>query len=96
MFTAWSESAFDYYRAQTDKNPVAHIGFRLINHEQTYVVEHTWVAEEARGQGLAGRITKDFLDQVAAQKKKVLPLCPFTRAFFEKNPEYKSLLAKER
>ena len=95
MLAVWNGNAFDYYRSQSEKAPVAHIGFKLINDDQTYVVEHTWVDEKERGQGLAAKITKDFLARVAEQKKNVIPLCPYTRTFFERNPKYQSLLADE-
>ncbi|KRL04890.1 GNAT family N-acetyltransferase [Liquorilactobacillus oeni] len=93
MLAVWNGNAFDYYRSQTDKTPVAHIGFKLINDNQTYVVEHTWVSEKERGKGLAGKITKEFLQRVTEQKKKVLPLCPYTQSFFQRNSEYRYLLA---
>ncbi|WP_282709207.1 GNAT family N-acetyltransferase [Ligilactobacillus sp. Marseille-Q7487] len=74
---------------------IAEIGFKMINDEQTYVVERTWVDPNTRGQGLAGKITVYFLKEVKKQAKTVLPLCPYTQAFFEKHAEYTTLLFKQ-
>ena len=50
------------------------------------------MSEDARGMGLAGKITVNFLEHAKAEGKKVLPLCPYTKKFFEKHPEYADLL----
>ncbi|MFT8424785.1 MAG: GNAT family N-acetyltransferase [Liquorilactobacillus sp.] len=95
MITKFTENSFDYYRSEADEKPIAHIGFSLLDNSQTYLVEHTWVDESARGTGLAGKITKDFLAKVADKSKKIIPLCPYTKKFFEKHSEYQYLLKAE-
>ncbi|KRL02852.1 GNAT family N-acetyltransferase [Liquorilactobacillus capillatus] len=94
MRSEWTSNSFNYYN-ETDTKPYAHIGFKLIDNDQVYVVEHTLVPPKYRGRGLAGKITADFLQQVRAKGLKVLPLCPFTRSFFEHYPEYNDILAPE-
>ncbi|WP_057735883.1 GNAT family N-acetyltransferase [Liquorilactobacillus uvarum] len=91
MRSEWTSNAFNYY-IEEETNPCAHIGFKLINDGKTYVVEHTLVPSEYRGRGLAGKITTDFLQQIRDKGSTVLPLCPFTRSFFEQHPEYNDLL----
>lgn len=93
MRSEWTSNSFNYYMEDAT-DPCAHIGFKLIDDNQTYVVEHTLVPPEYRGRGLAGKITADFLQQVRI-KAKVLPLCPFTRSFFEHHPEYSDLLTSQ-
>ncbi|KRM95928.1 hypothetical protein FC19_GL001407 [Liquorilactobacillus aquaticus DSM 21051] len=94
MRSEWTSNSFNYYIEEIPE-PCAHIGFKLINNGHTYVVEHTLVPPEYQGRGLAGKITKDFLQQIRQKKAKVLPLCPFTRNFFEKHSEYNDLLASQ-
>ena len=89
MYT-WTDNSMDY--ANEEGRHLANIGFSMIDANQTYVVEHTWVSEDARGMGLAGKITVNFLEHARAEGKKVLPLCPYTKNFFEKHPEYADLL----
>ena len=95
MITKFTENSFDYYRSETDEEPVAHIGISLLDNSQTYLVEHTWVDESARGTGLAGKITKDFLARLDKSSKKVIPICPYTKKFFENHFEYQYLLKDE-
>ncbi|MCP0887519.1 N-acetyltransferase [Ligilactobacillus sp. WILCCON 0076] len=86
----WQHNSLDYL--DDSNNKIANIGFKLINNDTTYVVEHTWVSESARGQGLAGKITVHFLEHIRTEKKDVVPLCPFTQKFFKSHPEYSDLL----
>ncbi|GGM35742.1 GNAT family N-acetyltransferase [Promicromonospora citrea] len=56
---------------------------------------HTEVLERFEGQGLAGRLAKAALSAVRASGRKVVPLCPYVRAYVRKHaPEYDDLLRK--
>lgn len=77
-----------------DGELLAEIGFKMMNNDQTFVVERTWVSDQARGQGIAGKITTYFLEEIKTQNKTVLPLCSFTQAYLKKHPEYENLLFK--
>ena len=79
MSFKWSENEFAYLN--DDNQTLASIGFKMINDNKTYVVERTWVDEKARGQGLAKKITVEFL-------------CSYTQKYFAKHPEVENLLFK--
>lgn len=92
MTFEWQKNEFNL---KDDTNAmIATIGFTMINSNQTYVVERTFVDENHRGLGLAGKITQKFVEQVKTQNKTILPLCPFTQKYFEKHPELADLLFK--
>lgn len=56
---------------------------------------HTEVFERYEGQGLAGQLAKAALAAVRASGRKVVPLCPYVRAYVRKHaPEYDDLLRK--
>ena len=74
---------------------LGNIGFKMINNDQTYVIERTFVAEQARGQGLAKKMTVFFLEHAKAQNKTILPLCSYTQKYFAANPELENLLFKQ-
>ena len=58
------------------------------------VFPHTEVATAFEGQGIGGAIARYALDAVRADEGlRVVPLCPFIRAWIEKHPEYASLVA---
>ena len=54
---------------------------------------HTEVPPELGGKDIGSRLIKGALDQVRADGLKVIPQCPFVKAFIEKNASYRDLLA---
>jgi predicted GNAT family acetyltransferase len=57
------------------------------------VIEHTEVPEALEGKGIAGRIVRTALDYAREQNLKVLPICPYAKAWIGRHPEYQDLLA---
>ncbi|MDP9094750.1 MAG: N-acetyltransferase [Actinomycetota bacterium] len=53
---------------------------------------HTEIGSEYEGQGLGKVLIRGALDDIRARGLKVFAICPFVRAFIEKNPEYQDLL----
>jgi uncharacterized protein len=53
---------------------------------------HTEVPPELGGKGVGSKLVKGALDQVRAEGLKVVPVCPFVKAYIEKHPEYADLL----
>jgi len=53
---------------------------------------HTEIDPAFEGQGLGSRFVAAVLEEIRARGSKVLPVCPFVRAFFERHPDYRSLL----
>jgi uncharacterized protein len=53
---------------------------------------HTEVPPELGGMGIGSKLIKGALDQVRASGLKVIPQCPFVKAFIEKNAAYQDLL----
>ncbi|MDR2221632.1 MAG: N-acetyltransferase [Flavobacteriaceae bacterium] len=59
------------------------------------IVDHTGVEDEFKGLGVGKRILLDGVVKYAREHKiKVMPLCPFAKAMFEKMPEIHDVLAK--
>ncbi|HWG84966.1 MAG TPA: GNAT family N-acetyltransferase [Deinococcales bacterium] len=58
----------------------------------TLVFTHTEVNEDLEGRGIASRLVRAALDDVRARGLRAAPLCPYVKAFLERNPEYKDLL----
>jgi predicted GNAT family acetyltransferase len=53
---------------------------------------HTEVPPELGGKGVGSKLVQGALDQVRAAGMKVIPVCPFVKAWIGKHPEYKDLL----
>ncbi|HEX7634452.1 MAG TPA: GNAT family N-acetyltransferase [Noviherbaspirillum sp.] len=54
---------------------------------------HTEVPDALAGRGVGSKLVKGALDQVRSQGLKVVPQCPFVKAYIEKHGEYADLLA---
>lgn len=63
------------------------------NRDGVFLVTHTGVPKELSGQGIAAAINKALLDYVRDSGYKVRPVCPYTKVYIEKHPEYKNILA---
>ncbi|MBV5270339.1 MAG: N-acetyltransferase [Afipia sp.] len=53
---------------------------------------HTEVPKELEGKGIGSKLIKGALDQVRAAGLKVIPQCPFVKAYIGKHAEYADLL----
>ena len=54
---------------------------------------HTVVPEEMEGQGIGSRLVGTALDDARKRGLKVVPLCAFVKAYIDRHPEYRDLLA---
>ncbi|MGM9987250.1 MAG: GNAT family N-acetyltransferase [Bacillaceae bacterium] len=57
------------------------------SNEKFYIIDHTGVSNAARGLGLGKKMVQTFVEHARLNNMKVLPLCPFAKAEFEKNLE---------
>lgn len=62
------------------------------SNDQFYIIDHTAVTDAARGRGVGQEMIKTFVEHVRANGQKIVPLCPFAKAQFDKNPEYRDVL----
>lgn len=60
------------------------------------VMVHTEVDPAFEGQGLGHRLVAGALDDLRARGLKLLPLCPFVRAYLDRHPEDADLVIADR
>ena len=60
----------------------------------TLVLVHTEVHEHLRNKGLGSRLVRGTLDDLRANGRSMVPICPFITAFVRDNPEYRDLIAR--
>ena len=48
---------------------------------------HTWVSDEFRGRGVAGKLLDALVAFAVAGDLKIIPICSYVASAFEKNPE---------
>ncbi len=57
----------------------------------TLICEEVFVNPEFRGQGLGGKLMKDFISFAIENNQKIYPLCPFARRYFLNHSELSEL-----
>jgi uncharacterized protein len=62
----------------------------------TLLLVHTEVDPAFEGQGLGGRLVAGALDDLRARGLKLLPLCPFVRAYLRRHPKDADLVIGDR
>jgi uncharacterized protein len=54
---------------------------------------HTEVDPAFEGQGLGSALIAGALDDARARGKRIIPVCPFVRAYLQRHPEYGDVVA---
>jgi predicted GNAT family acetyltransferase len=55
---------------------------------------HTEVDPAFEGRGVGSELVRRMLDDIRSRDARVLPVCPFVRAFLQRHPEYEDLAWK--
>lgn len=58
------------------------------------VLPHTGVPQQLEGHGIGNLLVIEALEWARAENLRVVPLCPFVRAFLHRHPEYVSLTTR--
>jgi predicted GNAT family acetyltransferase len=53
-----------------------------------WIFYHTVINEEYGGQGLAGRLATEALEETVKAGVGIVPVCPFIKKFLAKHPKY--------
>ena len=61
--------------------------------ETRFIIDHTEVSDALRGTGAGKKLVEAAVQWARAEKKKIVPLCPFAKSVFDKTPEYRDVLA---
>ncbi len=74
-----------------DHNILAEVTFPDLN-ASTVNINHTYVDESLRGQGIASELLRRTALELRRQNKKALISCTYAKKWFDQNPEYKDVL----
>lgn len=56
------------------------------------IIDHTTVSEKLKGQGAGKQLVQAAVSYAREHHIKILPLCPFAKAVFDKTPDYSDVL----
>lgn len=60
--------------------------------ETTVDINHTYVDDSLRGQGIAGKLMEHAAGELKTQNKKAVLTCSYAVKWFEKHTEYSQLI----
>ncbi|MDH2323252.1 GNAT family N-acetyltransferase [Providencia huaxiensis] len=60
--------------------------------DELAIIDHTLVDESLKGQGIAKLLVAKVVERMRKERRKVIPLCPFAKAIFDRTPEYNNIL----
>jgi predicted GNAT family acetyltransferase len=56
------------------------------------IIDHTGVPDALRGRGVGQGLVRRAVEDARREGFRILPLCPFAKAQFERNPDWKDVL----
>lgn len=71
--------------ATLDAEQLASMTFSLAG-EALIIIDHTDVDERLRGQGVGRKLLELVLNWTKENNRKILPLCPYAKSVFDKEP----------
>jgi uncharacterized protein len=83
-----------FYVGEDVKEPIAELTFNQSS-GNNIVVDHTYVSDELRGQGVAGKLVEKVVAYARENEKKIIPLCPYVKRKLEENAEYHDVLSEK-
>mgnify|MGYP001180855428 FL=1 len=81
-----------FFVGDNEQSPLAEITYKEKD-ENNLIVDHTYVSEELRGQGMAGKLVEKMVAYAKEEGKKIIPECSYAKNKIEKTPEYRDVLA---
>jgi predicted GNAT family acetyltransferase len=58
------------------------------------IIDHTEVSDKLRGEGAGKKLVLSAVEYARKNNLKILPLCPFAKATFDRTPEIHDVLNK--
>ena len=65
----------------------------IINKKGNIYLTHTEVPKEAEGKGYAKELLENVFQEIETRELELVPICPFVKAYLQRKPEWKKLLA---
>ncbi|CAI0695583.1 Uncharacterised protein [Serratia quinivorans] len=69
------------------------VGLITIGGDKLTIIDHTWVDEVLKGQGVGKKLVALVVAKMRAENRKIIPLCPFAKHEFDTTPEYQDIRA---
>ena len=78
---------------QENGNRVAEMSYTNAGKDKI-IIAHTFVEDSFRGENIGRDLVKSGIDFARERNLKIIPLCPFAKAEFERNADYADVLSE--
>ncbi|HUQ96236.1 MAG TPA: GNAT family N-acetyltransferase [Chitinophagaceae bacterium] len=78
------------FYVQVDGETLAQMTYR--QKDADLIIEHTEVDDELRNKNVGYSMVKTAVQYARNNNLKIVPVCPFVKAVFDKKPDYKDVL----
>ncbi|MGL6199481.1 MAG: GNAT family N-acetyltransferase [Lachnospiraceae bacterium] len=75
----------------TEEKLIAEVTFPDVD-DNTVNIDHTFVDDSLRGQGVAGKLMEAAAKELRTRNKKADLTCTYATSWFAKHPEYKDVV----
>lgn len=79
-----------FYIGDSEDDIIAEITY-VPTGEDRIIIDHTYVSNELRGQGIARKLLDEVANYARTENKKIIPLCSYAKTQMEKHEEYHDL-----
>ena len=79
------------YEVYADDVPVGLLSYRLAGDRLCLI--HTEIESPYEGNGLGSVLVKHVLDEARAQRRTVVPYCPYVKGWIDSRAEYSDLIS---
>lgn len=76
-----------------DGKDLAEITYRVEEATGNWIVDHTYVSEDLRGQGTGEKLVRAVVDKAREAGVKIIPECPYAAKQFQRHKEYADVLS---
>ncbi len=80
------------YLEDQDGKLIAEVTFPAVS-ESVVNINHTFVDDSLRGQGIAGKLMEEVVKQLQSENKKAYLTCSYAVMWFGKNKQYSDLVS---
>ncbi len=88
------KQAADKFYIGDAQSPKAELTFKPTG-DNYITVEHTYVSEELRGQGVAGKLVQKIVAYARENNKQIIPECPYVEKKMRQTAAYHDVLAEQ-
>ena len=70
----------------------AELTYSKLGDSGNVIADHTGVPEELGGRGVGSALVRHLVEDARTSGFKIMPLCPFVKALYRKNPEWADVM----